>query len=564
MNLECHVCAGNKIGTSFYSLDDIQAHVFRDHHHGSLDVFKFVCHKCEFKFATDYRLLRHEQTCGRETRSDEDMERIHYKLQMYELLEVTIKYNITKHQISGARPANHSNTKTRETREAPQVQCQTESLGMKRIKSEIPESLENTVSNSRQKNSQRNGSGATTGARLSVITNKSTTSTGNLRTVKTEVQDRNSSNNSTTTTQSNVKTKPENVDASEIEVLGIVEKRKRKAASNSAEHISQRSEGNAQQNVMSDGSSGLRLIEETKKKRVSEESVRNLRETHQETSNVQPRIDDGTPLWKQYLRGSANVDERQIPRYNSTRDKEERMATYSSTPAKLTNRIHVNGPCLYPMEENPKGCQKQELKAYFSQFGKIISVSGKTYKKSTVTFENCDSVARCLLKRNHQIGGHEFVIWETTPSRSVRKKLVANQEENWSSESASVPNNQIQLPPELTNRIFVTGPLLRPQELDPKAFQKEEFRRYFGQFGKIIVVCYSLPKLEGKVAFENWLSAMICIEQGTHTICGQDFVVRPETPTPSMQDKIRAHLSQNMHGPSSENVTEDTNRAPGL
>ncbi|KAI1695010.1 hypothetical protein DdX_19817 [Ditylenchus destructor] len=189
MNLECHVCTGNKIATSFHSLDDIQAHLFSNHLDGPLDVFQFVCQNCEFKFATEYRLLRHEQTCGRESRSEEDMEKIRYKLQMYEMLEESLKYNMTKHQISGV-----------------------------------------------QKNSKKNGSAETAGASPSVITNESTDNLGNLRTVKAEVQDQICT---ATNTQSNVKTEPEDVDTSEVEVLGTVEKRKRKAPSKSAEHISQ-------------------------------------------------------------------------------------------------------------------------------------------------------------------------------------------------------------------------------------------------------------------------------------------------------------------------------------
>ncbi|KAI1693374.1 hypothetical protein DdX_20702 [Ditylenchus destructor] len=261
MNLECHVCTGNKIATSFHSLDDIQAHLFRNHHDGSSDMFQFVCQNCEFKFATEYRLLRHEQTCGREFRSEEDMEKIRYKLQMYELLEATIKYNMTKHQISGARPANPSNILTSETREGSQIQCETESSGTKRIKSDTLESLENTVTNSRRKNNEKNGP--------SVVSNESAERLGSLRTVKAEAQDRNCSNTSATNTQSNVKTEPEDVDTSEVEVLGTVEIRKRKASSKSAEHISHRSGGIAQQNVQSTGEiSNLRLMEEAKKKRV--------------------------------------------------------------------------------------------------------------------------------------------------------------------------------------------------------------------------------------------------------------------------------------------------------
>ncbi|KAI1703838.1 hypothetical protein Ddc_16386 [Ditylenchus destructor] len=566
MNLECRVCTGNKIGTSFYSLDDLQAHLFRNHHDGPLDVFQFVCHKCEFKFGTEYRLLRHEERCGRESRSEEDMEKIRYKLQMYELLEVTLKYNMTKHQISGARPANPSNIGTLETRESPQTQCQTESLGTKIIKSEIPEFLENPVSNSHRRNSEKNGSG----------------------TVKAEVQDQNCSIDSATKTQSNVKTEPEDVDTSEVEVLGSVEIRKRKAPSKHAEHISHKSGVSAQQNVNSAGeSSGLRHAKKAKKNLVPEEPMPNPSETHQSTSNAQSRtVDgiplwkqfllgsanvstsnaqsrtvDGIPLWKQFLLGSANVDEKQIPRFNSAKDQEETMATltstdanWSTTTAQLTNRIDVNGPCLHPEQMDPKPFQKKEFRAYFGQFGKISSVTVRKNSYSTVTFENCDSVAKCIQQKTHKIRGKDFNIWETTPSESMKWKLVATRNQNTShssSENMSVTNNLIQLPPDLTNKISVKGPLLHPEEMDPKAFQKKEFHTYFGQFGKVIVVCYSLPKLEAKVAFDNCESATKCIQQGTHKICGRDFVVRAKTPTKGMKEKIRANLQQNMPASSS-------------
>ncbi|KAI1694106.1 hypothetical protein DdX_20294 [Ditylenchus destructor] len=440
MNLECPVCTARKIGSSFHSLDDLQAHLFSNHHDGPLDLFQFVCQNCEFKFATEYRLLRHEETCGGDSRSEEDMEKIRYKLQMYELLEATIKYNMTKHQISGARPANPSHVETSEIRERPQTQYQTESLGTKRIKSEILESLENTVTNSRQKNNAKNGSAETAGASPSVITNESTENLVNLRTVKAEVQVQNCSSTSASSTQSNVKTEPEDVDASEVEVLGTVEIRKRKAPSKSAEHISQRSEGNAQQNVNLEGEiSNLRHSKQAKTNLVSEEPVR-IPVIIQGTSNARSRTSGGIPLWKQYLLGSANVDKTQILRFNSIRDQEERMTTSNATNLNAAN---------------------------------------------------------------------------------------------------------------MTNRIFVTGPLLYPQEMDPKTFQKEEFRTYFGQFGKVNVVGYSLPKLEGIIAFNNCESAAKCIQQGTHTICGQDFVVRAGTPTRGMKDKIRADLCQNMTGLSS-------------
>ncbi|KAI1705310.1 hypothetical protein Ddc_15780 [Ditylenchus destructor] len=355
--------------------------------------------------------------------------------------------------------------------------------------------------------------------------------------------DQNCSKNSATNTQSNIKTEPEDVDTSEVEVLGSVEIRKRKAPSKSAEHITHRSGGNAQQNVNSEGESNMRQTKQAKINLLSEEPIPNPSETHQ--------------------------DEKQIPRFKSARDKEETMATLTSTAtnlspttAKLTNRIDVNGPCLHPQRVNPESWQREEFRAYFGQFGKISIVTVRKNTYSTVTFEDCDSVAKCIQQRTHKILGRDFVIWETTPSESMKWKLVATRNQNTpqsSSENAPFPNNQIQLPPDLTNRILVTGPLLHPEEnseqVDPKIFQKEMFRKYFGQFGKVIAVWYSMPKLEAEIGFDNCDSAARCIQQRNHTICCRDFVVRAETPTRGMRDIIRANLSR----PSSENVSVDSN-----
>ncbi|KAI1705321.1 RNA recognition motif domain-containing protein [Ditylenchus destructor] len=391
MNLECQVCTGNKIGTSFCSLDDLQAHLFSNHHDGPLDVFKFVCHKCEFKFGTEYRLLRHEEKCGRESRSEEDMERIQYKFKMYELLELTLKYNMTKHQVSGARPANPYNIGTLETRESPQAQFQTESLGSKEM---------------RRENSDKNGSGP------SIIINESRKSLGNLWTVKAEVQDQNCSIDSAYNTQSYVETEPEDVDTSEVEVLGSVEIRKRKAPPKPAEH---RSGVSAQQNVNSAGESS------------------NLRHAKQ---------------------AKTNLDEKQIPRFNSARDQEERMATSTPTVSNLTNRINVNGPCLHlcldPDQADPKPFQKEELRTYFSQFGKIssISVQRATAKniRAKVTFDNCDSAAKCIQQHNHKICGRDFVVRKRTPSQGMKEEIRANLRQNMSgpsSENVSVDSNRI-------------------------------------------------------------------------------------------------------------------------
>ncbi|KAI1704307.1 hypothetical protein DdX_14303 [Ditylenchus destructor] len=278
MNLECHLCTGNKIATSFHSLDDLQAHLFSKHHDGSSDVFQFVCHKCDYKFGTEYRLLRHEQNCGRDSRNEEDMEKIRYKLQMYELLDSTIKYNMTKHQISGAQPANPYNILTSETREASQAQCQTQSLGIGSIlRQNMPGptsenvSAANVQSGSAVESNLGNQSLQGTVPSSSQVQGSVTDSTAQKPWHKShglatfDKPDQNCSNNSATNTQFNVKTEPEDVDTAEAEVLGIVELRKRKALSKPAEQISQRSEGNAQQNVNLEGkSSGLPQMKQIK------------------------------------------------------------------------------------------------------------------------------------------------------------------------------------------------------------------------------------------------------------------------------------------------------------
>ncbi|KAI1691196.1 hypothetical protein DdX_22036 [Ditylenchus destructor] len=254
------------------------------------------------------------------------------------------------------------------------------------------------------------------------------------------------------------------------------------------------------------------------------------------TTNAQSRTVDGTSLWKQYHLGSANVDESQIPRFNSIRDQGKRMVRLTPTAANLTDRIEVNGPWLHPEELDPVAFQKKEFCAFFGQFGQISSITVGKKAKSTITFDNCDSVARCTQQPIYKIRGQDFLVWETRPSGSIRKKLRATR--NLSSESASVPNNQIQLPPDMTNKIFVSGPLLHPQEMDPQTFQKEEFRTYFGQFGKVINV--TVIKYDSStVTFTNCDSAAKCIQQRTHNIRGQDFIVHPAKPSNGMRKKLK-------------------------
>ncbi|KAI1696108.1 MIZ/SP-RING zinc finger domain-containing protein [Ditylenchus destructor] len=107
----------------------------------------------------------------------------------------------------------------------------------------------------------------------------------------------NCSTDSATIIQSNVMTEPEDVDTSEVEILGIVEMRKRKAPSKSAEHTSQISGGIAQLNVKAEG----------------------------ESSNLQ-----------QMKQAKTNLVPTQITGFNSR--KEVQAATSTSTVANLTNK----------------------------------------------------------------------------------------------------------------------------------------------------------------------------------------------------------------------------------
>ncbi|KAI1705901.1 cytochrome p450 domain-containing protein [Ditylenchus destructor] len=568
MDLQCHICDADKFATSFCSLDELIAHMFSNHQAGPLDVFQFRCHKCDFKFGTEYRLLRHKETCGRESRSAEDTEKIRYKIQMYELLEESLTYNMSKPQTAG-KPIGY------------------------------PSRTETAAANPTSKAPNKN--------------------VGTVRNVKSKDPAQNSIR-SAINTKSNVKSELEDVGASELEILGSLEMRKRKASSKSAEHISQRSEGIAQQNVNSTReSSNLRLIEDAKKKRVteepapgssrynqgtsnvhprttegtplwkqcleiafqvSEEAVRNLSETHQGTLNAQSRIIDGTPLWNQNLLRSANVDPAQIPGFNSVRGQGKPMAT--STVADMTNRIRVSGPCLYPAEENPKDCHKRELKAYFGQFGKLISVTIINYEDITVTFVDCEPAAKCLQQRTHKIRGQDFIVSAETPTKPMMKKLgfghinsgTSNAEPRtkdgtplWKQYHLGSANDPAQIPgfnsakdqgepmatstaADMTNRIYVYGPCLHPMEENPRAHQREDFRTYFGQFGKIITVTvkpiYAGMMTNAVVTFAYCESAAKCIEQSSHKILGKDFLVEKGQPSKGTKRKITAALEQNM------------------
>ncbi|KAI1702664.1 hypothetical protein DdX_15343 [Ditylenchus destructor] len=64
--------------------------------------------------------------------------------------------------------------------------------------------------------------------------------------------------------------------------------------------------------------------------------------------------------------------------------------------------------------------------------------------------------------------------------------------------------------------------------------------------------------MKSKVTFENCDSARQSLEQAKHEIYGRQFNVWAATPTKSVKRRLNEYcaiLSQNMSGPSSENVT---------
>ncbi|KAI1708715.1 hypothetical protein Ddc_14233 [Ditylenchus destructor] len=169
--------------------------------------------------------------------------------------------------------------------------------------------------------------------------------------------------------------------------------------------------------------------------------------------------------------------------------------------------------------------------------------------------------------------------------------------------NVSAPNNP--------NRIFVSGPCLHPKAKDPEEAQREEFRKYFRQFGHITELIIkngtdakisfrgnhdflpdpkaagptkpkkerlganqntsvpsnknvsaqnvqSDPPAESNV--ENQLSQATpsykTLELGTHRIRAQDFLVCRELPPSSMSDTLGENLEQNMPDPSNVNVSD--------
>ncbi|KAI1705312.1 hypothetical protein Ddc_15782 [Ditylenchus destructor] len=121
----------------------------------------------------------------------------------------------------------------------------------------------------------------------------------------------------------------------------------------------------------------------------------------------------------------------------------------------------------------------------------------------------------------------------------------------------TVPNSVHNLPRDA--KIFVSGPCLHPEDIDPIASQREEFHTYFGQFGQITGI-FSRKGKTAKIAFDNCDSVAKCLQQDKHKICGQDFHVRSIEKKKGLgkrkrKNKLEASLSQNMPGPSTENVS---------
>ncbi|KAI1708717.1 hypothetical protein Ddc_14235 [Ditylenchus destructor] len=196
---------------------------------------------------------------------------------------------------------------------------------------------------------------------------------------------------------------------------------------------------------------------------------------------------------------------------------------------KLKDTILVSGPCLYP-EHKAKARQKRELRAYFRHFGKVIRIIlSKDFNKSTVTFDNSDSAMKCIEQGIHKIQGQDFLVRRGRFSNAMKMKLGAILDKTMplsSKQSVTIPNNQIEPPAVMTKRIFVSGPCLHPEKMDPIASQMEEFYMYFGHFGEIVDM--SIKNDSYVIIFDNNDSDNYdeCIQQEKHKICGQDFLVR--------------------------------------
>ncbi|KAI1701400.1 hypothetical protein Ddc_17647 [Ditylenchus destructor] len=99
--------------------------------------------------------------------------------------------------------------------------------------------------------------------------------------------------------------------------------------------------------------------------------------------------------------------------------KPSEIAFVPNRPTKLPADmiIFVSGPCLHPEAMDPMSFQREALHTYFGQFGQITGISsGDGYSSSgdgntaKISFEKCDSVAKCLQQEKHKIGGYDFLV----------------------------------------------------------------------------------------------------------------------------------------------------------
>ncbi|KAI1705308.1 sushi, nidogen and EGF-like domain-containing protein 1 [Ditylenchus destructor] len=768
MDLQCHECDANIFATSFCSLDELIAHMISNHQAGPLDVFQFVCHKCDYKFGTEYRLLRHKETCGRESRSAEDTAKIRYKFQMYELLEESLTYNMSKPQTAGMPTSYPSRTETtaanptqisnashkRVRRNEGNVNSAGESSNLrlmedakkKRVTEEtvsrtgMPESsgcnqripmtryYVNEIGPHHVAYKRLHGSGSsyykvfecsgceqtrqvrsrdvclnddgtqeerclrrltkedlekyrdlvTIGMRPeghvdlpNLETGTSNAQSMKLRANPDETMPHSSSDNVyvqnypiklpadmmdvTEETVSRTEVPESSGHNQRIPMTRYYENEigpdcvsyKRLVASGSCNYKVFECSGCKQTKpgrnldvcVNDDGTQGehgycfvclcqlvkeafkdnsmghkrgggltcsrcdnLLVIQERFLRRMPKDMEKYLRDLlkigaqperhadfpnlHKGTSNAQSMKLRANPDETMPHSSSENVsvrnnqiklpadkihDPAQIPRFNNAKDLEERMATLTSNAASFTNKIQVYGPCLHPMEENARDHQREDLRTYFGQFGKIISVSVKPIfddmtTDAIVTFVHCKSAAKCIGQESHKILGQDFRVERGEPSKGEKKKIKAYLEQNLPHlpEENDGPNYQSNLPEGLTNRIFVCGPCLHPEQVDPRGRQSGDLRAYFGQFGAIVNIAnqkttVGVTKMKSKVAFENCDSARQCLQQNTHKICGQDFFVWAATPTRGMKRRLEAILNQNVPGPSSGNVSTSQN-----
>ncbi|KAI1705316.1 hypothetical protein Ddc_15786 [Ditylenchus destructor] len=104
---------------------------------------------------------------------------------------------------------------------------------------------------------------------------------------------------------------------------------------------------------------------------------------------------------------------------SSPKHQPSKMVFAPNRPTKLPADmiIFVSGPCLHPEAMDPMSFQREALHTYFGQFGQITGISsGDGYTSSgdentaKISFEKCDSVAKCLQQEKHKIGGYDFLV----------------------------------------------------------------------------------------------------------------------------------------------------------